>query len=110
MYEDLNPNYVEVLTNELQYSQTVDQLLEEARLGIEAQKFLASNIGRQILKTVLEEKQRAITSVEGLQPGAEMPTDLYLKLHLPELFLDYLSEIIKKANYALNQLEMEGDV
>lgn len=85
-----------------------EQLIEVARLGIEAESFVKSNICRYIAKKADAEEVVLLEKLKQSDPvDIELGRAIRNELHVIQMFREYLGEIINVGRNATKALEEE---
>ncbi len=90
-----------------------ENLLTEVKLGIEAEYFLRSDLGKYIIKKVNEERENAIEELVKTYPkreGIEKIIELQNAVYRADSLQTWLAEAIQNGFYAEEQLKIQDEV
>jgi hypothetical protein len=88
-----------------------DSLLERAKMGIEAERFLASGVGRYLVERANNDANLAVEALKTVNPDDPCRVrELQSDLNVPDKIVHWLAEMVSEGNACEFQLkEMEDE-
>lgn len=83
-----------------------EQLEALITIGVEARKFIESELGEYVLGCARQEINELIEELKDTQTPLDKTTDLRLEIKTRERAIEWLAEAIQQADNAYSQLEI----